>query len=546
MVAVLLSTLHPSAERIDGSGGDDGRDVQIREGERVDLFELKSFTGRVSPDKGRRRQVERSLKTAASLRPTSWTLVVPIDPSPAEEKWFNKLRRLEWLEGEEQRTIDFPIYWRGKTWLDRQMGLHPSIRRYFLEGGDNEAMRALREIGREQAALADGVPDAIDRLQTLRSRIDEIDPHYRADIHLVGNETRVDLVPRYRGAEDDRPIVLTGQFSLPATELGRRTAEQLQAALDFGEEVEIPGEFARDMHLDAPAGLGVDLADGTLYLGPTLSANQAPLDARLSVLSPDGKRLASLPVRFSERRTGAAGGSLTGEDLTGCFRVKVRIDERRRRGDFSFSFRIVADLLPGALLPVLRTAIHFQDPNLVHLVLTDTGADFGDPVALASSPVVNPAMVTLIEDLEKIQAVTATPFPVPTELTADDVGQIRHAARLISGETVEVDTTKISTVLIPAESLHDWLLNDTAEQVYSHHPNYSVKITGVEVPLGAASLHVPAVRVENRNKLLAAYPWPANSDVQVVFTPEPDVRARIRLVDSLTPKPDGGPSSDAN
>ncbi len=29
MVAVLISRLHPDAQRIDGSGGDGGRDVQI-------------------------------------------------------------------------------------------------------------------------------------------------------------------------------------------------------------------------------------------------------------------------------------------------------------------------------------------------------------------------------------------------------------------------------------------------------------------------------------------------------------------------------------
>ena len=84
MVAVLLSTLHPDAERLDGRGGDGGRDVQLREDGRKDLFELKSFTGRLGKEQGRRRQVENSLKRAAALNPDSWTLVVPIDPTPDE------------------------------------------------------------------------------------------------------------------------------------------------------------------------------------------------------------------------------------------------------------------------------------------------------------------------------------------------------------------------------------------------------------------------------------------------------------------------------
>ena len=57
MVSVLLSRIHPNARRIDGKGGDGGRDVQIVSGqdaEIINAFELKSFTGRMTP--GRRNQ----------------------------------------------------------------------------------------------------------------------------------------------------------------------------------------------------------------------------------------------------------------------------------------------------------------------------------------------------------------------------------------------------------------------------------------------------------------------------------------------------------
>ena len=52
MVSVLLSRLHPDSQRIDGKGGDGGRDVQIvhsGDGSIADAFELKSFAGRVGP-----------------------------------------------------------------------------------------------------------------------------------------------------------------------------------------------------------------------------------------------------------------------------------------------------------------------------------------------------------------------------------------------------------------------------------------------------------------------------------------------------------------
>ena len=92
MVSVLLSRLHPDAQRIDGKGGDRGRDVQIvhgQDGQVTHAFELKSFTGRMTS--ARRKQVAGSLKRVAALGPARWTLVVPIDPTPAEDKWFRKL-----------------------------------------------------------------------------------------------------------------------------------------------------------------------------------------------------------------------------------------------------------------------------------------------------------------------------------------------------------------------------------------------------------------------------------------------------------------------
>ena len=92
MASVLLSRLYPNSQRIDGSGGDGGRDVQIvhaGNGPVTEAFELKSFTGRVGP--GRRSQIKRSLDRAADLGPARWTLVVPIDPTPGELEWFHQL-----------------------------------------------------------------------------------------------------------------------------------------------------------------------------------------------------------------------------------------------------------------------------------------------------------------------------------------------------------------------------------------------------------------------------------------------------------------------
>src|ERR1035437_4441008 len=59
-VACLLNHLNPDYRRINGAGGDGGRDVQFELPDGLHVFDLKSFSGRMTP--GRRKQAEQSLR----------------------------------------------------------------------------------------------------------------------------------------------------------------------------------------------------------------------------------------------------------------------------------------------------------------------------------------------------------------------------------------------------------------------------------------------------------------------------------------------------
>lgn len=146
MVAVLLNLIHPESQRIDGSGGDGGRDVQLPLEDGLHIFEMKGFTGRIT--QSRRRQIKRSLARAAAHDPVKWTLVVPIDPTPGEVQWFDKLR-LEY---------SFEIEWNGMTWLDAQVAQKPYVCRYFVEGAADEVVRLLGTLREEEADLKGRYP----------------------------------------------------------------------------------------------------------------------------------------------------------------------------------------------------------------------------------------------------------------------------------------------------------------------------------------------------------------------------------------------------
>lgn len=60
------------------------------------------------------------------------------------------------------------------------------------------------------------------------------------------------------------------------------------------------------------------------------------------------------------------------------------------------------------------------------------------PTPLPEAEPVTAAFLSLVEDLERVQAFSQMVFPLPKELTRDDRAAIGRAARLVAGERVAV------------------------------------------------------------------------------------------------------------
>jgi hypothetical protein len=518
MVAVLLSTLHPKAERLDGRGGDEGRDVQLRHPDgRLDLHELKSFTGRLGRERGRRRQVEQSLRAAAQHHPDSWTLVVPIDPTPGQLAWFDKLKD----------QYPFPLGWWGRTWLDQQMATHPAIARYYLEDGDGYVVRVLREFQREQADPAGGLPDALERVGVLRQRLDEVSPHYRLEI--IGDAIAV--LPRYHGAERDHPILISGGFAFPDTPAGREAAQRLQRALDYGDEVVVEPEHVGELRVNLPGLPHAALAGARVAIGPAVQDPPVPVDARVVLSDPDGNQLGSLPLRFDRRQAGRRGGVLAGQDATGILRLSMRVDHVDRNGKVDFAISPPADdLLPGAMLPTLRVLQHLHAPNRLEVRLGAAAVMHPSPLPPVES--ISAAYISLLEDLDRVQAFSRTVFAVPRELSHEDIAAIRRAAGLVAGERVATSTgPATANITLRDPPVFERVLLEGEPFAVAFTGDRTETIAGVEVPLGPVVVHAASATVADRDELLAARPWPVGQGVEVAFTPSPGFKFNMWLGD---------------
>lgn len=140
LIAALLVRTVDGAVRIDGSGGDGGVDVVVRGLAGDHVFEIKSFCRRLTA--AQKRQVLKSLHTAVERQRdlVAWTLVLPLDPSPSEERWLREVLAAETTGA---------VSWMGRTEVEAAFAEHPDLARAFLPGSsERRAMELLVEQGR--------------------------------------------------------------------------------------------------------------------------------------------------------------------------------------------------------------------------------------------------------------------------------------------------------------------------------------------------------------------------------------------------------------
>ena len=491
MVSVLLNRLHPEAQRIDGKGGDGGRDVQIVHGQHdqiIDAFELKSFTGRVTPS--RRTQTSRSLRRAATLGPARWSLVVPIDPTPGELDWFRRL-------GE---RYDFPIAWLGRTWLDEKMSAFTDIRRYFLEGAKDEVFHLLREIREEQARVTD-VHDAVRRVRALHARLNEIDPHYRYELStgtaaadyrptdvvlsVSFGDGRVDVYPKYLGAINDRPITVNVQVVIGPDD------DLIQNALNYGVGATIPSSMVSSVTVDAPSGLGGSFTGAEVSLLPSSRALDEPVSLALDITD-DDRHIASWPVNLTEQTRGLKGSILTGADSTGWLQCRLRVNVEAGKLEAKF-WLDPKPAMPAALVPLFRWVGACQPP---HGLTFRWSGGIAVSTEIHTPFLVDEGLVRVIEALAYLQERRGVYWALRPSLTSEEGQEILTAASLLKGESIDLKWESLNLGLDHWGPRLEHLLDGYARSFLIEQDMW-LDMEGVRVPIGRVRTHIEEARLAN-------------------------------------------------
>ena len=517
MIAVLINRLHPASLRIDGSGGDGGRDIQIPVDDRIEIYELKSHTGRVG--KTQRQQIKRSLNRASTLKPISWTLVIPIDPSPKEMAWFDGLAA----------TYEFPLHWHGLTWLDQHLARFRDIERYFLHSGADEYVEIMRELQRDQAEFASGVHQVVSRVESWVAKLKEVDPFWDFEIarSLDGRYT-ISPVPKYRGAERDRPISIQVTSAFPNTPEGRQLRDALNAAIEYGRTAVIPQEYVKEVRIEGPEVLKLQGAAG--FAVSSQQPEKFRADISIAVVDPAGRTISSVPLTFRERTSGVKGSELTGGDATGSLTMRLRGNVATRHFSSHFDFSAADDVLPGQLLPVLKLIAAMAPPNTVELRSPD-GKVFAGAEASVSARVAD-AVVELYEALARVQQGTGVYFPIPRSLSQDDLREITRADRLLRGETVTGKWTESRVTMVVTEApaaLAEWIVLNEAVAAQYVINDYRVEIAGRTCTLPPVEVTMRSALLANQDELEAALPLQPGVELEAVLVPGRSREVDIRL-----------------
>jgi hypothetical protein len=516
MVSVLLSRVR-QAHRVDGSGGDGGRDCYFTDSRGTDAYEMKGFTGRMT--RGRRQQVKRSLNRAMQKSPRTWTLIVPIDPTPAEQEWFDSLRS----------SVSADLEWCGKTWLEEQLAGHPDIPRYF-GGSADEVMRLLTDIAREEALPSDAVGLA-QRFTAAVSRLNEIDPYYSFEYTVMGGASTVTARPRYPDAPHDRPIQVSTKLRFNNSSASREAQAALDEFMVFGTKVNIPAANVHEVIVDAPGGLGGDFSHGELILDGSFQPGPQTASEILLRIPPHPPVRQVLKLHITSRSMGPAGGlRLVAQDSAGLLTLDFRVNRTRRDYQAGLRYRFVPGALPQDAVPVLRLGAALGVGERV--AFTDlSGVVFGTGSGAFGSEDFPEDYIRCAEALAEIQQLAGAFFPLPPSFTPEDQYCMEYAGVLLRGEDAHV--TWNGAVSQCTADVVRFLLEQSDEtgEVFSffHRAQETLQVAGGQIPLGWVMQIAHSTRITNIKDVRAWYEAGAEGQIEVHLDPANNNDMTVRL-----------------
>ena len=171
-----------------------------------------------------------------------------------------------------------------------------------------------------------------------------------------GGRSHVSVMPRYPGAERDRPW-LSARFDFADTTDGDDARRTLQDSLDFGTRGVIPAEHISELTLNVPAGLGTRLGEGyEVMLGTPAPNVVEEVSVALAAVDSTGSVMAQLHLSPRRPSRGTRGVEISLRDKSGAVTATVRGDASELTFKLTWHYSQPDEFAP---LDLLGTAVKF-------------------------------------------------------------------------------------------------------------------------------------------------------------------------------------------
>lgn len=509
VVGILLCRRH-NAERITPSQGDDGLDVILREDDAWTIWQVKKYASQ--PNSNQRAKIAKSLSKAAAFAKSSdvtikrWHVVMPANQTPPSLKWFRKLT-------EDQ---PFPCTWLGEDFLDGLAAEFPDVIDYYFRDGKDRLSVALAEFSSMIGAPSNHTEEreiqpasAMESILAAHRLINKLDPHFRYDFSVDSNlptlkennqfifaETRgkngqyftFRIFEKYRGALNDRPITLKGNFRAP----DEQTREAVRDFFDFGVPLNLDNDFA-SMEADLPGGLDGSQKTGALQILQPETPPESHRIIRMRSVGPDGGDEKVVRLRMPPATSGVWGQNLrsVAKEEGGAFTVEHRYFGETDILKLNFLPEPISGRQPNKILAGLYFLKSLNTTRSVQL-----GAEFGPfmgnpmPISKDLTSLVDDNVLELVESIAYLQEHTTSQLTVPNlrELSMNAGECIVMGAKLLRDETVVAYVGELAVT--PNESPVP-----EGEGAMFTVVDHDVTVNDVVIPIGPVAFHAERVNI---------------------------------------------------
>ncbi|MFI6218574.1 hypothetical protein ACIBCD_41740 [Nocardia brasiliensis] len=505
---------HAIVIAVNGRGGDGGIDIEVREGNRLRIFQLKYFPEGFSGGfaQTRRAQIRKSYNSMLNEEPYEWILVVPNNLTPTERAFVEGLSK--GATTPRWRIID-------RKELDDLLIEFPQVDRWAQRNVTNQLREDAELFKTERASLLN--PDDLgDRVGGLGELVDSADLDWTFDFQRAGNTVSQVLRAQHPRAHLTSPVSFNfrTRFGPEHAELEQR----YQRKIGFGtaDAVELPPEVVRDIEITGPPSVArrFDSASVAIGAGGVAPIVGLPLEMRFS--DEDGILIASHEGRIAHAGAGPHGHSVKAAFCDGHLRVELTFARSLEEQVVPPAAQVshgIGGLQPRVVAEVLGFVRQMRSAHKLEVFIN---GDFTFSVISDIDTPVDEEELILEEfasDLDIVQQHCGQHFAFPDTVSGEDRVAIRIARIVIKGGVVAAHNIDTVTWTWQGEGVPGLraLLEAPEMPVLFGHANHTVKLGNRVLPIGPIWVFHHAATAIDPAKAIAALDSGEVDGLQIKF-----------------------------